>query len=59
MKAGVRADERQRPVNRGGDVVYQNVLVAGSIRAGWSAEMHGAGDAALDGWNAGMEAVSA
>lgn len=59
LKAGVHANAGHRPVDRGGDVVYANVLVAGSIRAGWSADTHGAGDAAQDGWNAGLEAVRA
>ncbi|MGQ0561393.1 MAG: FAD-binding protein [Gemmatimonadota bacterium] len=59
LRAGVHVDARQRPVNRGGDVVYQNVFVAGSIRAGWSAATHGSGAAAQDGWNAGLEAVRA
>lgn len=59
LLAGVHADARHRPVDRSGDVVYTNVYIAGTIRAGWSAGDHRAGDAAQDGWNAGLEAVSA
>lgn len=57
LRAGVHADDEQRPVNRMHDVVYSNVFVAGSIRADWTAESHGAGHAAEDGWHAGLRAV--
>ncbi|MGQ0816306.1 MAG: FAD-binding protein, partial [Gemmatimonadota bacterium] len=59
LRAGVHTDGRHRPVNRAGDVVYDNVFVAGSIRSGWTAATHGAGDAAQDGWSAGLEAARA
>lgn len=57
LRAGVHTDEEQRPVNRLNDVVYSNVFVAGSIRADWTVESHGAGHAAEDGWRAGESAV--
>jgi glycerol-3-phosphate dehydrogenase subunit B len=58
LQAGVHADDQHRPVNRRNDVVYENVFVAGSIRAGWEAgtEM---GACAEDGWNAGLKASAA
>ena len=59
LLAGVHSDDRQRPVNRNGDVVYANVFIAGTIRAGWSAGDYTAGNSAQDGWNAGLQAVSA
>ncbi|HUP90400.1 MAG TPA: FAD-binding protein [Longimicrobiales bacterium] len=57
MAAGVQTDDEHRPVNRVGDVVHQNVFVAGSIRAGWTSATHGIGECAQDGWNAGMRAI--
>ena len=57
LHAGVHADEAHRPVNRIGDVVYENVFVAGTVRYGWDALSHGAGDCATDGWAAGQQAV--
>lgn len=59
LRAGVHVDAEHRPVAATGDVVYSNVLVAGSVRADWSIATHGIGDAAADGWAAGMRAVSA
>lgn len=58
LRAGVHVDAEQRPVTATGDVVYSNVRVAGSIRADCSITTHGIGDAAADGWAAGMRAVS-
>lgn len=55
--AGVHVDQEQRPLNPQNDVVYSNVVVAGSIRAGWQSTTHGAGHAAEDGWNAGLRVV--
>lgn len=57
LRAGVHVDEEQRPVNRIGDVVYENVFVAGTVRDGWDVMSHGAGDCAMDGWQAGERAV--
>ena len=59
LRAGVHVDAAQRPVAATGEVVYSNVLVAGSIRADWSITTHGIGDAAADGWAAGIRAVTA
>jgi len=56
LSVGVHADHEQRPVGPAGDVVYDNVFVAGTVRAGWSVATHGLGDAANDGWNAGVTA---
>ena len=56
LRAGVHTNSDQHPVNRTGDVVYRNVIIAGSIRAEWSTSSHGIGHAAEDGWNAGMRA---
>jgi glycerol-3-phosphate dehydrogenase subunit B len=56
MYAGVHTDHEQRPVDRAGDVVYDNVFVAGTIRAGWSPTDRGLGDCAEDGWTAGERA---
>jgi glycerol-3-phosphate dehydrogenase subunit B len=55
--AGVHADAEHQPIDRNGDVVYSNVFVAGTVRAGWSAAHYALGDAAQDGWNAGARAV--
>jgi anaerobic glycerol-3-phosphate dehydrogenase len=59
LRAGVHVNAEQRPVAATGDVVYSNVLAAGSVRADWSMTTHGIGDAAVDGWAAGIRAVSA
>lgn len=53
LRAGVHTDDQGRPVNRAGQLVYNNVVIAGSIRAGWSIGAHGIGHAARDGWQAG------
>lgn len=58
LLVGVHADSDSRPLDRNGDIFYTNVRVAGTVRAGWSAGEHGAGHAALDGWNAGLKAVN-
>jgi glycerol-3-phosphate dehydrogenase subunit B len=57
LEAGVRCNENGNPVDRFGDVVYDNVFVAGSIRAG--AETMGLGGASADGWSAGERAAEA
>jgi glycerol-3-phosphate dehydrogenase subunit B len=54
--AGVHVDEEQRPVGRARDVVYENVFVAGTVRADWSATARGLGHCAEDGWTAGERA---
>lgn len=53
MGAGVYADEQHRPIDENGDVVYTDVVVAGSIRAGLTTAGLSLGDAAQDGWRAG------
>ncbi len=53
LGAGVHTDAALRPVDRAGDVVYQNVFAAGSVRAGWQAALAGLGHCAHDGWTAG------
>lgn len=57
LDAGVHADTRGRPVDRGGDVVYENVFAAGTVRTRWQAGAHAIGEVASDGWAAGMEAA--
>jgi glycerol-3-phosphate dehydrogenase subunit B len=59
LRAGVHTDAEHRPVNASNDVVYSNVLVAGSVRADWSLMTHGIGAAAHDGWAAGVKAAGA
>jgi glycerol-3-phosphate dehydrogenase subunit B len=57
MRMGVHAHADHRPANRVGDVVYENVFIAGSVRADWSSATHGLGHCADDGWSAGLKAV--
>ncbi|HEX6938321.1 MAG TPA: FAD-binding protein [Longimicrobiales bacterium] len=59
LRAGVRTDAGARPVDRAGDVVYENVRVAGSVRAGVESATLGLGHAADDGWRAGELAAEA
>lgn len=56
LLAGVWTDPDGRPLDRRGEVHYENVRVAGTVRAGVSADALGLGDAAAEGWAAG-EAV--
>ena len=56
MYAGVHTDDEQHPVDRAGDVVYENVFVAGTVRADWGAADRGLGHCAEDGWIAGERA---
>jgi glycerol-3-phosphate dehydrogenase subunit B len=58
LRAGVQTDAMLRPVNRAQDVVYQNVFVAGTIRAGWNVADSGLGRCAEDGWTAGLNAAA-
>jgi glycerol-3-phosphate dehydrogenase subunit B len=58
MYAGVHSDEEQRPVDRARDVIYDNVFVAGTVRADWGAADRGLGDCAEDGWRAGERATA-
>ena len=57
LGAGVRDDGSGRPVDPRGDVVYRNVRVAGSIRAGIETARLGLGEAAADGWAMGEAAA--
>src|SRR5690606_5903823 len=59
LGAGVRDDGSGRPVDPRGDVVYRNVRVAGSIRAGIETARLGLGEAAADGWAMGEAAADA
>lgn len=56
LYAGVHTDDALRPLNRAGEVVLENVFVAGTIRAGWDAALSGLGDCAENGWSAGLNA---
>jgi glycerol-3-phosphate dehydrogenase subunit B len=58
LRAGVHTDDRGRPVNRAERVIYDNVFVAGTIRAGVDAAHAGLGLCADDGWNAGVNATT-
>ncbi len=57
LEAGVRCNESGNPLDRFGDVFYDNVIVAGSIRAG--ADAMSLGSASADGWSAGERAAEA
>lgn len=53
LRVGVRTDDAARPVDRRGAVVYENVRVAGTVRADTDAAAPGLGHSAADGWRAG------
>ncbi len=57
LHAGVHADDHQRPIGRAGTVIYENVYVAGTIRADWAATAS-LGACAEDGWQAGLQATA-
>jgi glycerol-3-phosphate dehydrogenase subunit B len=57
LTVGVRANEAGQPVTPAGDVIFRNVVVAGSVRAGTEAASLGLGNAASDGWEAGARAA--
>lgn len=59
LGAGVRTDAARRPVGPDGGVVYENVLVAGTARAGVETAAAGLGHVAGDGWAAGEAAAEA
>lgn len=59
LAVGVHADDEGHPITRAGETVYENVFVAGMVRAGWSIGTHGIGDAAQDGVCAGRRAANA
>jgi glycerol-3-phosphate dehydrogenase subunit B len=56
LLAGVHTDDAAHPIDRTERVMYENVFVAGTIRAGWNAAHTGLGFCAEDGWNAGVSA---
>ena len=56
LVVGVHTNDGAQPVDRTERVIYDNVFVAGTIRAGWSATQTGLGTCAQDGWNAGVSA---
>jgi len=56
LRAGVETDAQGRPVDGRGDVVYENVYVAGTVRAGRSGSEPGLGAAAKEGVRAGEAA---
>jgi glycerol-3-phosphate dehydrogenase subunit B len=57
LTVGVRSDDEGRPVTKAGDVIFRNVVVAGSVRAGTETASLGLGNAARDGWEAGRRAA--
>jgi glycerol-3-phosphate dehydrogenase subunit B len=57
LTAGVRANGESQPINPSGDVIFRNVIVAGSVRAGTETASFGLGNAARDGWEAGERAA--
>jgi glycerol-3-phosphate dehydrogenase subunit B len=57
LTVGVRTNGDSHPVTESGAVIYRNVVVAGSVRAGTETASLGLGNAARDGWDAGSRAV--
>lgn len=57
LAAGVRTDEVGRPIDENGDIVYENVWTAGSVRAGTTTVELGLGAAAEDGTRAATRAL--
>jgi glycerol-3-phosphate dehydrogenase subunit B len=57
LSTGVRTNGENIPVTESGDVVFHNVVVAGSVRAGTETASLGLGNAARDGWEAGERAA--
>jgi anaerobic glycerol-3-phosphate dehydrogenase len=56
LHAGVHTDDAQQPVGRAGEVIYQNVFAAGTVRASWPVAATPLGACAEDGWRAGVSA---
>ena len=54
LYAGVHTNEQQCPVDRADAVVFQNLFVAGTVRAGWATAATSLGVCAEDGWRAGV-----
>jgi glycerol-3-phosphate dehydrogenase subunit B len=59
LDSGVPVDDLARPLGRGGSVLYENVRVAGALRARDRSVTSGLGEAATEGWAAGTAAASA
>jgi glycerol-3-phosphate dehydrogenase subunit B len=57
LEVGVATDADARPLTATGDIAYDNVFVAGSVRAGATASL-GLGHAASEGWHAGERAAA-
>jgi glycerol-3-phosphate dehydrogenase subunit B len=57
MRIGVRTNDEGHPITASGDVVFHNVIAAGSVRAGTETASLGLGNAACDGWTAGIRAA--
>jgi glycerol-3-phosphate dehydrogenase subunit B len=57
LAAGVTTNAASQPVTASGDVVFGNVVVAGSVRAGVETATLGLGAAAADGWSAGARSA--
>jgi glycerol-3-phosphate dehydrogenase subunit B len=57
LTVGVQANDAGQPVTSSGDVIFRNVVVAGSVRAGTETASLGLGNAARDGWEAGERAA--
>lgn len=58
LAAGVPTDDVGRPIDAHGDVFYDNVWVAGSVRAGTTTAALGLGAAAEDGERAALRALA-
>jgi anaerobic glycerol-3-phosphate dehydrogenase len=58
LAAGVRVDNRSRPLGAAGTVFSSAIFVAGSARAGVATATLGLGGAASDGWAAGESAAA-
>jgi glycerol-3-phosphate dehydrogenase subunit B len=57
LSVGVATDGKGKPVSPGGEPFYDNVWVAGAVRAEHTVGVHGLGAAAQDGWHAGEQAA--
>jgi glycerol-3-phosphate dehydrogenase subunit B len=57
LGVGVKVNAEQQPLGPGDAVLYENVRVAGAVRAGYEPGKHGLGAAAVEGWSAGERAA--
>ncbi len=58
LAAGVAVDAEGRPLDRNGQLVYDNVFTAGAVRRGYDSDGFGLGHAAAQGWAAGERATA-